>query len=305
MAFGSLIAAVALEQYRPLTQPLAYYQAYARYAHALREKIDGGESMQGVIAWIAAVLPLLLLTGLIYGWLNHLSSILGWAVNVIVLYFTAGFKYYSRVAEEVGGLIKSGQMDQACRRLELWRGNPPGSLRPEDAVKLTLEELFSRSHRQGFGVFFWFTVLSPLGPVGAILFRASSILARRWGSDGTPFGAFSESFFRTLNWLPARLTSLTYAVAGNFEDAMYCWRSQGQDWSDPEDGMILAAGAGAMGVRLGLPVCIGGDWVQRPELGVNQEPDADHIDSAVSLTWRGLVIWMVIGLLLFVAGWAA
>jgi adenosylcobinamide-phosphate synthase len=137
-----------------------------------------------------------------------------------------------------------------------------------------------------------------------VLFRSSSILARRWGSDDAPFGRFAGTLFHVLNWLPARLTAGTYAVAGNFEDAMYCWRSQGRDWQDPQEGMILAAGAGAMGVRLGLPVCIEGEWMPRPELGMDQDPDADHIDNAVSLIWRGLVIWMVIGLLLFVAGWA-
>jgi len=305
MAFGSLLAAVALEHFRPLTQPLRYYQAYARYAHHLREKIDGGESMQGMVAWFAAVLPLLLVAGLIYGWLDSVSSALGWAVNVAVLYFTAGFKYYSHVAEEIADLIKSGQMEQACRRLEIWRGDRPGSLREEDALRLTLEELFSRSHRQMFGVFLWFTVLSPFGPIGAILFRAASILARRWGGDDAPFGRFAENIFSLINWLPVRLTALTYAVAGNFEDAMYCWRSQGRDWSEPQEGMILSAGAGAMGVRLGLPININGEIVDRPELGMNQEPDADHIESAVSLTWRGLVIWLVIGLLLFVAGWAS
>ncbi|MGA7178540.1 MAG: CobD/CbiB family protein [Thiobacillaceae bacterium] len=305
MTFASLLAAVILEHYRPLTQPLPYYRAYARYAGFLREKIDGGEPLHGVLAWIAAVLPLLLVTGLIYGWFNYMGSVLGWAVNVAVLYFTAGFKYYSRVAEEIAGLIKAGQMEQACRRLEIWRGDKPNSLQEEDAIRLTLEELFSRSHRQMFGVFFWFTLLSPFGPVGAVLFRSSSILARRWNGNGSAFGRFAETIFQILNWLPARLTAGTYAVAGNFEDAMYCWRSQGQDWRDPQEGMILAAGAGAMGVRLGLPVCIEGEWLPRPELGINQNPDADHIDNAISLIWRGLVIWMVVGLLLFVAGWAS
>lgn len=305
MAFGSLLAAIALEHYRPLTQPLSYYQAYARYAQALREKIDGGEAIQGVIAWIAAVAPLLLVTTLVYGWLNHIGDILGWAVNVAVLYCLAGFRYYSRVAEEIAELIKTGQAEEACRRLEIWRNEKPGSLQPEDAIRLTLEELFSRSHRQMFGVFFWFTLLSPLGPAGAVLFRASSILARRWGEDASPFSRFAENFFQLLNWAPARLTALTYAVAGNFEDAMFCWRSQGEAWRDPQEGMILAAGAGAMGVRLGMPVCVGGEWQQRPELGMNQDPDVDHIDNAVNLIWRGLVIWLVIGLLLFVAGWAS
>lgn len=305
MVFASLLAAVALEHYRPLTQPLRYYRAYARYARVLQDKMDGGESIQGVVAWIAAMLPLLLATGLVYGWLSHLASILGWALNVVVLYFTAGLKYYSQAAEDIASLLKAGEAEQACRRLEAWRGDEPNTLLADDVSRLTLEELFSRSQRQMFGVFFWFAVLSPLGPVGAVLFRFSSILARRWGSEGAAFGRFAQKIFYLLNWLPARLTAGTYAIAGNFEDAMYCWRSQGDDWADPQEGMVIAASAGAMGVRLGMPVSIRGEWLQRPELGLGQEPDPDYIDSAINLIWRGLVVWMVIGMLLFVAGWAA
>ena len=305
MVFASLLAAVALENYRPLTQPLRHYQAYARYARLLQDKMDGGEPIQGAIAWMAGVVPLLLVTGLAYGWLNHFSSVLGWALNVAVLYITTGLKYYSQAAEEIAALLKAGEAEQACRRLENWRGDEPDTLLAQDVSRLTLEELFSRSHRQMFGVFFWFAVLSPLGPVGAVLFRLSSILAWRWGSEGAAFGRFAQRIFNLLNWLPARLTAGTYAVAGNFEDAMYCWRSQGDDWEGPQEGMILAAGAGAMGVRLGMPVSIRGEWVQRPELGLNQDPDPDHIDSAVNLIWRGLVVWMLVGLLLFVAGWAS
>jgi adenosylcobinamide-phosphate synthase len=304
MVFGSLIAAVILEHYRPLVQPLFYYQAYGRYVQILRDKMDGGDALQGAIAWIAAVIPLLLVCYLVYDWLSGLLGILGWAMNVAILYLTSGFKYYSRVAGEIADLIRLGQVDQACRRLEVWRNVAPGSLHPDDAVRLTLEELFSRSHRQMFGIFFWFVILSPLGPIGALLFRASSILARRWDGDSQPFGRFAGEVFRILNWVPARLTSLTYAVAGNFEDAFFCWRSQAQEWREPQEGMILASGAGALGIRLGLPVRLGEDWLERPELGLDQMPDADHVDSAVGLIWRGLVIWMVIGLLLFVASWA-
>ena len=47
------------------------------------------------------------------------------------------------------------------------------------------------------------------------------------------------------------LTALTFAVVGNFEDAVYCWRSQALAWSTRTQGVILAAGAGALGVRLG------------------------------------------------------
>jgi adenosylcobinamide-phosphate synthase len=119
------------------------------------------------------------------------------------------------------------------------------------------------------------------------------------------FGLFAQRAFHAINWLPVRMTAMTYAIAGNFDDATFCWRTQADAWPEVEEGVVLAAGAGAMGVRLGQPISVGGETVWRPELGTGQEADPDGIDSAISMIWRGLVIWLVIGLLAVVAGWIA
>ena len=69
--------------------------------------------------------------------------------------------------------------------------------------------------------------------------------------------------------------------------------------------MILASGAGALGVVLGgaLPVA-GGEPELRPEMGLGEEPDADLLPSAVGLVWRALVLWLLLILLLTFAYWA-
>jgi adenosylcobinamide-phosphate synthase len=60
-----------------------------------------------------------------------------------------------------------------------------------------------------------------------------------------------------------------------------------------------------MGVKLGNGVTVGGETVWRPELGTGQPPETDCIDSAVSMIWRGLVIWLAAGLLIVIAGWVS
>jgi cobalamin biosynthesis protein CobD/CbiB len=67
---------------------------------------------------------------------------------------------------------------------------------------------------------------------------------------------------------PARLTALSFAIVGDFEDAIYCWRTQAKTWAaeagGEHAGIVLASGAGALGVLLGgsVPV-VGGE----PESG--------------------------------------
>ena len=84
-----------------------------------------------------------------------------------------------------------------------------------------------------------------------------------------------------LEWLPVRLTAMTFAIVGDFEDAIHCWRTQAAGWPDPESGILLASGAGALGVRLGMPIPQGGMLADRAELGVGDDADADSMQSAI------------------------
>ena len=305
MAFFSILAALAIEHVRPLHQPLRHYQLYAQLTQWLEHKFNAGEFNHGAIAWGLAVLPLLLAIWLVYSLLHGISPLFGWAFNVVMLYFTLGFKYFSNDAESIARLLRAGDVEAARSQLAAWRNGDVASLSPEQVTRLTIEQVISASHRQMFGVLFWFVLLSPLGPLGAVLYRCASILSRRWADSRGLFGAFAQRVFHAINWLPVRLTALTYAIAGNFEDATFCWRTQAQSWSEPEEGVVIAAGAGAMGVKLGQSLNIAGELVDRPEIGSGHEAEIDQIDSAVSMIWRGLVIWLFVGLLLVVAGWVA
>ena len=54
-----------------------------------------------------------------------------------------------------------------------------------------------------------------------------------------------------IDLVPARLTAFGFAVVGNFEEAVNGWRRDAGLWQQPNEGIILAAAAGAVGVQLG------------------------------------------------------
>ena len=91
----------------------------------------------------------------------------------------------------------------------------------------------------------------------------------------------ARALLMALDWMPVRLTALSFAVVGDFEDAVACWRTQAARWSAQEGGMtigiLLAAGGGALGVQLGgmLPT-LSGDPDVRPELGHRRSGRARH-----------------------------
>jgi adenosylcobinamide-phosphate synthase len=69
-------------------------------------------------------------------------------------------------------------------------------------------------------------------------------------------------------------------------------------------GIILASGAGALGVRLGDSLQEADSEHYRPELGIGEEADTDFLQSATGLIWRALILWIMLLLLLGIANWA-
>jgi cobalamin biosynthesis protein CobD/CbiB len=51
-----------------------------------------------------------------------------------------------------------------------------------------------------------------------------------------------------------------------------------------------------------MPVLDKGVVTDRPELGLGEPADAGHLDSTVGLVWRSLVMWLLLLLLVSLAG---
>ena len=303
MGLISLIAALVLEQWRPLAGQRYLFSQAARYAGAVERQFNAGETQHGRVAWLVAVIPPVLLAWIVHALLLRWSPVLALAFNVLALYLTMGFRQFSHYFTDIHLALKQDDLARARALLAAWRGHDCSELSREEVARLTIEEALAASHRHVFAVVFWFVLLP--GPSGAILYRLAYFLGRRWGSPDNAelaqFGRFARQAFEALEWLPVRFTATAFAVVGDFEDAIFCWRTQAARWSDPALGIVLGAGAGAIGVRLGNPVVISGNVVERAELGLGEEADAGFFDSTIGLVWRALVLWLLMLLLLGVA----
>jgi cobalamin biosynthesis protein CobD/CbiB len=290
----AIIAALVIEQWRPLGERKAVQGTLDAWASWLEQSFNGGERRHGMVAWLVAVLPPVLLALALHTVLYSVHPLLALLFNIAVLYLTLGFRQFSHYFTDIQLAIKAGDIERARTLLEQWRG-ASGVVRPrEEVVRLAIEEALLASHRHVFGVLLWYLLL---GPSGAVLYRLAAYFAGRWKDLGS-FGRFAGRAFYVLDWPAVRLTAAAFAVVGDFEDAVYCWRTQARSWFDPNAGIVLAAGAGAMGVRLGMPVQEVDGIQPRPELGVGEPAEGPFLDSTVGLLWRAVVVWVfVLGLL--------
>ena len=307
MSLLSLIAALLLEQLHPLASRKYLFSWMNSYADFFQHHFNAGEHKHGKIAWILAMaLPLVSVSAL-YWFLMAIHPAFAWIACVLVLYATMGFRRFSHYFTDIQKALRKRDLDAARRLLSEWCGKSCQELNETEVARVTIEQALLCSHRNVFGVVIWFVIfmLIGLGPVGAILYRMGLFLNARWGMASSEelgsFGEFARQAYRIMEWLPLRLTAMTFAIVGDFEDTAYCWRTQAQSWHDPEVGIVLASGAGALGVRLGMTIVQDSEPVFRPEIGMEEEADADFMQSAVGLVWRALVFLLILLLLLTLA----
>ncbi len=302
MTFLSLLAALLLEQARPLRADGAVHGWFGRFAASVESRLDGGLYQHGMIGWAVALAPLLVVAAGLHHLLHDLSVVAAWLWNVAVLHLTAGFGRFSRPVSEIQAALRAGDLPAACDRLERWCREPARDLDANEIARVTIEHGLLAAHRQAFGAIAWFVAL---GPAGAVLYRGSAMLADQWGARGQAgsFGLFAARVFSWLDWVPARLTAATLAIVGNFEDAIYCWREQAAGWTGHAREIILASAGGALGVVLGGPIRRSGGLQLRPESGMGEEADADAVESAVRLIWRSLALWMFLLFVVTLAYW--
>ncbi|MDO8787816.1 MAG: CobD/CbiB family protein [Sulfuritalea sp.] len=308
MTLLSIVIALILEQLHALSVQRVVRAPLARMAALLEDKFNDGGRAHGAIAWwLGAALPAALVS-LLYGLLMHVQPLLAFLLGIGVLYLTMGFRQFSHFFTNIHLALRLGEVEQARQVLAQWRGRAGDRLTASEIARLAIEQALVSSHRQVFGPLLWFVVL---GPAGALLYGIAHTLDELWGQRGEmefgEFGQFAHQAFALIDWLPLRVTAASFAVVGDFEDAVHCWRTQADRWPDGSSGILLASGAGALGVRLGMPVH---DVIQemgevgdRPELGLGEDADPDFMQSTIGLVWRTLVLGLAVLILVWVSGW--
>src|SRR5216110_3395802 len=146
MSVLAIIAALVIEQWRPLGERKALQGTLAAWASWLEQSFNGGERRHGTVAWLHAVL-------------YSVHGLLALAFNIAVLYLTLGFRQFSHNFTDIQLAIKAGDLDRARSLLDGWRGASGVVHTREEVVRLTIEEALVASHRHVFGVLLWYLLL--------------------------------------------------------------------------------------------------------------------------------------------------
>jgi adenosylcobinamide-phosphate synthase len=325
MSFFEVLFALLIEQLKPLPRRNPVHLSLTGWMRWVGRNFDAGSDRHAWIVWAITVVGPALAAFAVYLAIDRASLVLAMLWNVGVLYLTLGFRQFSHYFTDIRDALDGGDESEARRLLAEWLHLDASELPRAELLRQVIEHSLLAAHRHVFGVFFWFVVLSALGlgPAGAVLYRMAEFASRYWAFRSRAVGAAinerlverSQRLFALLDHVPARLTAFGFAVVGNFEEAINCWRRDAGLWKNANDGIMLAAAAGAVGVRLGGGAAAGpgadrtrgADTAAMPDetspraSTPGAEPQLAHLSSVVGLVWRSVVLWMLLLALLTLA----
>jgi adenosylcobinamide-phosphate synthase len=317
MSFFAILLALMLEQVRPLKTNNQVFKIVEHWTAWVVRTFDAGTRPQAWVTWGITIFSPALLAVLLH-WLLAFS--LGWWVavlwNVALLYVTLGFRQFSHHFTGLREALENGDEHKARELLAQWQQVQVGQIPRSEIVRHVIEYSVIAAHRHVFGVFFWYAALSiiGLGPVGAVIYRLTEFAQRRWQEPSTDGSLPSEVLrwvsargWRAMDWLPSRMTALGFAIVGSFEDAMDGWRNHAQHFPEDNDGVILAATAGAINIRLGgaalQPAAQNPPTTETPNSSSTpgRVASVSHFAQVVGLVWRTVIMWLVLVALLTMA----
>lgn len=326
MSFFAVLFALLIEQLKPLPRDNWIHQALAGWVRWTGRNFDAGQPHHTWVVWCISVGVPTVVVALLHVLISRWNVLFALAFDVLMLYVTLGFRQFSHYFTDIRDALEQGDEDRARSVLQEWRHLDASELPRTELLRHVIEHALLAAHRHVFGVFFWFVLGSALGlgPVGAVVYRMSEFCARYWAfkirAETAPVnGALmlrSQAAFSVLDHVPARLTAAGFAVVGNFEEAVDCWRQCAGLWKQSNDGILLSAAAGACGVSLGgaeapsLAARVAGNFAvalpgEEVTDGQGSTPGAPptlaHLRSVVGLVWRSMVLWMMLLALLSLA----
>jgi adenosylcobinamide-phosphate synthase len=306
MTFLSLLIALVLEQVRPVAHVAGLRRWGQRWVNVCALQLDADLLVRSRLAWcLAVVFPAVVAFSINVVLLHFLGWITSLLWHIAVLYFTLGFRQFSHHFTAVRTAIEAGETQRASALFSEWKKEHGSFDEVESSGALTLASFIRHavlsSHRYVFGVIFWFSFLAALGlgPAGAVAYRMAELARKSWSIE-RPLGetmaseslvACSRAAWHALDWVPVRVTALSFAVMGSFEDAIDRWRHATHDLSKSNDDVLMAAFEGA----IGLPATAVDEPAAKVDGSLPSTTVVESIlSSTVGLVWRSVVAWIAL-----------
>ncbi|MGH1543200.1 MAG: adenosylcobinamide-phosphate synthase CbiB [Arenicella sp.] len=288
LAFDMLIGEI--QRWHPLV-------AFGRLANMLEKRTNNyfdpvNSKLLGIFSWALLIVPA---TALMY-WINPWHSL--WWLDAIVLYYAIAYRSLYDHVQSVLNALLNNDLNLARKELSKIVSRDTEALDQQAVRQATIETTLENGSDAVFATLFWFVVA---GAPGLVAYRLCNTLDAMWGyktSRFVYFGWWTARVDDILNYVPARLTALTYAALGNTKQALNCWYKQASKCESPNAGPVMCSGAGALQVQLGGATPYHGEIRHKPLIGSGLPPDNQDITRTLRMVTHSLILWVAIIILI-------
>lgn len=297
MLLDVLCAVLAVGLDRWLGEPRRWHPlvGFGRVAAGLERRWNRGSRARRRVVGLIAVALLVLGPALaVLLLMQQLLLPIALLLHVVLLAFALGARSLHDHLRPIAQALARGDLPAARDLTSRIVSRDTAQAAPADLAKAAVESALENGNDAVFGALWWFALFG--GP-GALAFRLANTLDAMWGYRSERFEAYGWAAARlddALNWVPARLTALSYALLGRTREAWRCWRRQAPQWPSPNAGPVMASGAGALGLALGGAAVYDGQVEQRAPLGEGRPAEAGDIRRALRLVDGTLVLWLLV-----------
>ncbi|MCU7959508.1 MAG: regulatory signaling modulator protein AmpE [gamma proteobacterium symbiont of Bathyaustriella thionipta] len=278
MTFLCILSAVLLDRMLPGLQRYRQFDWLADYHQRLSALLPANWQADDARMMLALLLPPALLVLLLASLMQALFGLSGsFLFASLMLYLSLGPKDISRQIETCwhpDGLQTAGEHHKVQQ--ELLMDEPP--VNEQQIEPAIADALLWQANNRFFAPLLWFVLLGPLGAVIYRLVNEQVMAASQGRLHGLALRKTSLRLLDILDWLPARLSGLCYALAGSLEDALSAWRDSLQNERQRSPRQLLTAiGRGALKL---------------------DDDESNRIDNSMTLLWRaGFFLLSGLGLL--------
>ena len=261
-----------------------------------------------------AVLFLCLVPAFFIACLAHVLAAYSWVLDVVILYLAIGFKSLLQHSKAVEASMLELNLEQARERVAMMVSRDSTKMSSTEIASATVESTLENGCDSTYGVLFCYllgsccaalfeaSALAQSGIFLVVLYRLSNTLDAMWGYRTERYEQFGKSAAKLddlLNFVPARISAVFYALVSNTSLAFQSWKKDAPKLASPNGGPVMSAGAGGLKLKLGGPTYYHGELHNKPYFGGDKRVSVEDIDRANKLVTRALFCWLV--LIIFVS----
>ncbi len=314
MEFITILIAIAVEQYYKDVDRYRQFDWFARYCDWMQQKstalIPAGASASGPMQLLVLLAPVIIVIALVDSLFSSMGSFFSFIFSIAILIYSIGPKDLTTQVEKYLASLSSGDTEGALLNANIFFAGhcykPEISGSPATITEIMKRGILLAFNNRILAVLFWFIIL---GPLGALLYRLTTLLLERFaggyfgtgdvaqsnveGEAESEFKSAIQRLYMILGWVPARLCVITFALAGSFTDTLLCWTCATDFFNKNNDELIVTSGLHALKM----------DVEPANENEGDNEEHINAVEQVFALVKWSLIIVITVIALMTIVGW--